>query len=170
MTASISYFIAGISIFALLTLWFFNAYQVLSRKRKDVRQAENQVRLHREGCLQMRGSSDEQAAMRILEISSRIYMYIEKSYNETFSKSIYRFPGLLMGFRMVNGVMENEEENRMIYLCEDCGFVFYRAGEIKECPSCEKQRIRPAAEPEISRLRPFLEQQKLDLHAKGEKK
>lgn len=33
----------------------------------------------------------------------------------------------------------------MIYTCEDCGFLFYRLGEIMECPFCEEKHIRPAS-------------------------
>lgn len=29
----------------------------------------------------------------------------------------------------------------MTYYCEDCGFVFYGAGNIRECPYCGMQRI-----------------------------
>ncbi len=41
----------------------------------------------------------------------------------------------------------------MIYACEDCSFLFYRAREVKECPSCEKNHIRPATRSEIEKLR-----------------
>ena len=48
----------------------------------------------------------------------------------------------------------------MTYACEDCGFLFYRAGEVKECPSCEKNNIRSATEEEAQRLQKLLEQGK----------
>lgn len=47
----------------------------------------------------------------------------------------------------------------MTYYCEDCGFVFYGAGEIKECPYCGMQRIYPSSREEISQIRPLLEPQ-----------
>jgi hypothetical protein len=48
----------------------------------------------------------------------------------------------------------------MIYTCEDCGFIFYRLGEIKECPFCEEKHIRPATGEETQRLQELLEQGK----------
>lgn len=51
----------------------------------------------------------------------------------------------------------------MTYACEDCGFLFCRAGEVKECPSCEKNHIRSATEEETQRLQTLLEQGKSTL-------
>lgn len=51
----------------------------------------------------------------------------------------------------------------MIYACENCGFVFRRTGEGKQCPSCEKNHIRSATEEEIQRLQTLLEQGKPSL-------
>lgn len=47
----------------------------------------------------------------------------------------------------------------MTYACEDCGFLFCRAGEVKECPSCEKNNIRLATEEETESLQKLLEQE-----------
>ena len=57
---------------------------------------------------------------------------------------------------------ESKEEDPVIYICEDCGFVFYGAGEISECPYCGKQRIHDPSGEEVETLRPFLEWQKTD--------
>lgn len=46
----------------------------------------------------------------------------------------------------------------MIYCCEDCGFLFRRAGKILECPRCEREHIRPAAPEEAERLLSLLKQ------------
>lgn len=46
----------------------------------------------------------------------------------------------------------------MIYCCEDCGFLFRRAGKILECPRCEREHIRPAAPEEAKRLLSLLKQ------------
>jgi len=162
MTAAISYFIAGASTFALLALWFLNAYQALSRKKQDVLHAEEQVRLLRKCFDKMRNSPEEVSAVRMLKTSIQIYSQIEKCYNETFRKPVWRIPGIIMGFRKVEGDWEFKEEEPMTYICEDCGFVFYGAGEIKECPYCGKQHIRVPAEQEISQLKPFLERQNPD--------
>lgn len=56
----------------------------------------------------------------------------------------------------------------MIYACEDCGFLFYRAGAVKECPSCEKNNIRSATQEEVHRLQKLLEQGKPTLQVKEE--
>jgi hypothetical protein len=118
MTAAIAYFIAGISIFVLLVFWFFNVYKILSRKRMDVRRAEEQVGLQREGFRQMLGSRDEQAAGQMLAISSQIYTQIEKGYNDTFRKPIYRFPGVLMGFSRAESGWEIKEEDQLQLITE----------------------------------------------------
>lgn len=99
MTAFIFYFIGTISIFALFAIWLINAYQVISSKKQDLLQAEDQVRLHREGYYQLSGSADEQAAVRMFETSKSIYLQVEKRYNETLRKPIYRIPAIVMGFR-----------------------------------------------------------------------
>ncbi len=54
----------------------------------------------------------------------------------------------------------------MIYACEECGFLFYRVGEVKECPACEKNRLRPANKEEIRQLQSFLNQPKTNPHIK----
>ena len=56
----------------------------------------------------------------------------------------------------------------MTYACEDCGFLFCRAGEVRECPSCEKNNIRLATGEETGRLEKFLEQGKTILRIKEE--
>ncbi|MDD3169527.1 MAG: hypothetical protein PHC91_08740 [Eubacteriales bacterium] len=112
MTAVLSYFIATISILALFALWFINAYQVISSKKQDLIQAEDQVRLHREGYHQQSGSPDEQAAMRMLETSKTIYLRIENSFHETLQKPFYRIPGFLMGFRKEENNREKKEGDR----------------------------------------------------------
>lgn len=168
MTAAISYFIAGVSTFALLAFWFLNAYQSLSRKKKDVFHAEEQVRLLRECFDKMKNSPEEASAGRMLETSIQIYTQIEKHYNETLRKPICRFPGFLMGFRKAEGHWEIKKEDQMTYICEDCGFVFYGAGEIHECPYCGKQRIRPSTGEEKERLELFSAQQQAEYLMKEE--
>lgn len=99
MTIVIAYFIAAISTVALFTLLFFNAYRILSRKRGEVRNAEENVRLLQDCFNGMRNTPDEISARRMLETSTQIYKQIERSYNETLGKPIYKLPGFLMGFR-----------------------------------------------------------------------
>lgn len=48
----------------------------------------------------------------------------------------------------------------MTYVCDNCGFLFCRTGEIKECPFCEKNHIRIATNEETQRLQTLLEQGK----------
>ena len=40
----------------------------------------------------------------------------------------------------------------MIYCCENCGFLFQRAGEVQTCHSCEGYRLRPATHEESETL------------------
>ncbi|MEG6523836.1 hypothetical protein [Desulfotomaculum sp. 1211_IL3151] len=56
----------------------------------------------------------------------------------------------------------------MTYACEDCGFLFYRAGEVRECPSCEKNHIRSATKEETQRLQTLLERGKPTLPVEEE--
>lgn len=115
MTVAIAYFIAAISIAALLALLFFNAYAVLSQKREAVRNAEDNVRLLQDCFNGMRNTPDEISARRMLKTSTQIYTQIEERYNETLRKPIYRVPGFLMGFRKAerqNADNNMKEENR----------------------------------------------------------
>jgi rubrerythrin len=168
MTEAISYFIAGVSTFALLALWFLNTYTVLSRKKQDVLHAEEQVILLRECFDKMRNSQEQASAGRMLKTSIQIYKQVEKYYNETLRKPICRIPGLFMGFRKAEGDWEIKEEDQMTYICEDCGFVFYGAGEIHECPYCGKPRIRPAAEEVNEQLQFITAQQQTDYNMREE--
>lgn len=54
----------------------------------------------------------------------------------------------------------------MTYYCEDCGFVFCRTGEIKECPYCGMNRIRVSSGEEVEKLRLFSGQEKSNCHTK----
>lgn len=49
----------------------------------------------------------------------------------------------------------------MIYICEHCSFLFYRIGEVSECPACEKHIIRPAEREEAEQLLPYLKSQNI---------
>jgi DNA-directed RNA polymerase subunit RPC12/RpoP len=157
LTAAIAYFIAGISTFALVALLFFNAYVSLSRKREDVRNAEDQVKLLQDCFNKTQNTPEEASAERMLETSIQIYTQIEKRYNETLQKPFYRVPAFMMGFHRAESNWEKKEEKQMTYICEDCGFEFYGAGEICECPYCGKQRIHTATGEEKERLRHLLE-------------
>ena len=44
----------------------------------------------------------------------------------------------------------------MTYCCESCGFLFFRTGEIRRCPSCDGYLIRPATAEEALRLQYIL--------------
>lgn len=54
----------------------------------------------------------------------------------------------------------------MIYSCKDCGFLFFRLNEAKECPSCEKKHIRLASHEEIQKLKMLLEKRAKSLSKK----
>lgn len=168
MTA-IAYFTAGTSTFALVALLFFNAYVSLSRKREDVRNAEDQVKLLRDCFNKMKNTSEEASAERMLETSIQIYIQIEKRYNKTLQKPFYRIPGFLMGFHRAESNWEKKEEKPMTYICEDCRIVFYGAGEIRECPYCGRQRIHAAAEAENEQLRHLLDRTNADVDIRQER-
>jgi len=44
----------------------------------------------------------------------------------------------------------------MTYCCDICGFLFFRTGEIRKCPSCDGYRIRPATAEEAAQLQQLL--------------
>ena len=44
----------------------------------------------------------------------------------------------------------------MIYCCEDCGVLFRRVSEVKECPFCEGKRFRTATKAEATRLQAII--------------
>ncbi|MDL2218423.1 hypothetical protein LJC27_07160 [Christensenellaceae bacterium OttesenSCG-928-M15] len=44
------------------------------------------------------------------------------------------------------------------YACDNCHFVFERAGEIESCPDCGKPSIREATEEEVSEYRRYREE------------
>ena len=48
----------------------------------------------------------------------------------------------------------------MVYCCEDCGFLFRRMGEVKECPFCERSRFRPATAQEKNYLQALLNKER----------
>ena len=48
----------------------------------------------------------------------------------------------------------------MVYTCDECSFLFYRAGEVKNCPCCEQENIRTATKEEIGRMKDILKQGK----------
>ncbi|MDD2190414.1 MAG: hypothetical protein PHV71_07410 [Eubacteriales bacterium] len=110
LTAAIAYFIAGISTVALIALLFFNAYSVLSRDRKDIRKAEDNLRLIEDCFNGMRNTPDEISARRMLKTSTQIYIKIEKRYNEALQNPLHRLPGLLMGFRKMERIHSSSGE------------------------------------------------------------
>lgn len=44
----------------------------------------------------------------------------------------------------------------MTYYCNLCGFLFFRTGDVHECPSCEGRHFRPATPEEAERLQLLL--------------
>lgn len=47
----------------------------------------------------------------------------------------------------------------MTYACDDCGFLFFRIAEVRECPLCGGARVRPATEEEKKALNTNLKKQ-----------
>lgn len=102
MDITIAYGFAGLSTFTLMVLWFANAYKVLYRKREAVYKAREELRLHQNGYKEKRDSPEEQTARHMFDTSSQIYEQIRSEYNKTIKKPVYRLPGILMGFRVIN--------------------------------------------------------------------
>lgn len=44
---------------------------------------------------------EERTAKHMLEVSVQIYEQVRQSYNQTFCRPIYKFPGFVMGFRII---------------------------------------------------------------------
>ena len=40
----------------------------------------------------------------------------------------------------------------MIYVCDNCNFIFTRTGSVEECPNCGKLTFREATEEECEAL------------------
>jgi len=54
----------------------------------------------------------------------------------------------------------------LTYVCEDCGFLFSRMGEVNGCPYCERKHIRTATEAEARALAELIKQSKQCLSGK----
>ena len=101
MDVVIAYYIALLSTFALIVMWFVNSYKVLYQKRDAVYKAREELHLHQNGYRKKLGSLDEPTAKHILNTSIQIYEKIRAEYNKTIKKPIYRIPRLLMGFKSI---------------------------------------------------------------------
>lgn len=102
LTIIIASYMAGISTATILTLWFVTSFRELDRKKKEVAAADEHVQMHRTIYMQVRGSPNAQAAKRMLDTSRVIYLETVKGYNDCVKNPIYRFPGFMMGFRIIS--------------------------------------------------------------------
>ncbi|NMA65095.1 MAG: hypothetical protein GX957_02500 [Clostridiaceae bacterium] len=102
MPTIIAYFIAGICIVGLVTIWFLTAYKYLSAKQNNLIDLEEQLRLHERLFIQTRDGPDEMVATNMLKTSRMLLSEAAKGYNRILKKPINRIPALLMGFRTVN--------------------------------------------------------------------
>ena len=51
--------------------------------------------------------------------------------------------------RILDGLSANEGGGKhIVYICESCGRMFFRVSKVTQCPFCEQEHIRPAAEQE----------------------
>lgn len=101
MAAILACYLAGISTAAFLTLWFVTSHRELARKKQEVMAAAEQVQMHRTHYVQERGSSNAQMAKRMLDTGRMIYVETVKGYNNCLKNPMYRFPGFVMGFRLM---------------------------------------------------------------------
>lgn len=54
------------------------------------------------------------------------------------------------GVRKSNLHFATKGETKLVYICDNCRFLFERQGEVLQCPDCGSGHIRPAVEPEIT--------------------
>lgn len=51
--------------------------------------------------------------------------------------------------RILDGLSANKGGGKhIVYICESCGRMFFRVSKVTQCPFCEQEHIRPAAEQE----------------------
>ncbi len=98
----ISYLFAIVSSIALVSIWFITTYKVVARKKDDVIQAENHIKLLQDGFHNINDKKDVIAAKKMIETSRQIYLQIEKNYNQTIKRPLYKIPSIIMGFRELN--------------------------------------------------------------------
>ncbi len=96
------------NIVALLVFWFVYAFHVLEQMSADVRRAEEQLRLHREGFEKVRGGPGEKAAARMLETSAQICDLVKQRYRLAHGKPMYRFPDFVMSFPPIGRFIRRE--------------------------------------------------------------
>ena len=41
-------------------------------------------------------------------------------------------------------------ETKLVYICDNCRFLFERQGEVLQCPDCGSGHIRPAVDTEVA--------------------
>ncbi len=102
MTSStLGWFIAGICVTALVTLWFIVSFKELAAKRKSLDAIAEQVQIHRRLYMQERGGENDAAAQNMLENKLMVYREVERGYNALLRRPMNRIPAYIMGFRPV---------------------------------------------------------------------
>lgn len=99
--ASLGWFIAGICVASLITLWFVVSFKELSAKRKSLENIMEQVKMHRKLYMQERGGENDAVAQKILENKLMVYNDVQKKYNALLKSPMYRIPAYIMGFHSI---------------------------------------------------------------------
>lgn len=98
LTTIIAYLVAGASMAALITLWFWIVRQELCAKQKAAKAAKCQLIASKQEYLRARDGSNETQAHEILERSERVYKQSIQLYQKSLRKPWNLLPGALMGF------------------------------------------------------------------------
>ncbi|MEG1902582.1 MAG: hypothetical protein RR225_09360 [Clostridium sp.] len=95
--------IAGVVSFVIPR--FRDAYRELRSKLFVVERTKRQLYTYKNIYEQVIGTSGEEAARKILDVSRDNYRWAAKSYNEALEKPYNHTPGHLMGYRAVKEVI-----------------------------------------------------------------
>lgn len=98
MTVWVFWLLAGVSWASLLIIWFVLASRKLMWAKRSVESAIRQVRLHVDGCAQVRQGPYEAAAANSLSVSRLIYREAVKNYEAVRCKPVNRLPAFLLGY------------------------------------------------------------------------
>lgn len=100
MDFTVAYYIAGISVLGLVTLWFFICYRELKIKKQELIEMQKQVKMHQNLFLKQNGSNIN-ISKKMYETSKLIYVQLVKEYNLCIKKPFY-WPGVIMGFYVID--------------------------------------------------------------------
>ena len=96
-----AWFIAGGSTAAFMALWFFVVHRELSRRRHNVECAARQLGFGQDTLKQARAAPEADYLQAMQDTNTRIYEQSAREYNAALLLFQNRFPGWVMGFRVI---------------------------------------------------------------------